>query len=78
MSYRLFTRTNCSACTEVQTFMENASINFDLVDLDTENNTSGGDHVKIVPALFMENRLMAYGSDIITYITSLNKIARSA
>lgn len=78
MRYRLFIRTNCSACLEVRTFMENSNILFELIDLDTENNTNGADYVNIVPALFKESKLMAYGTDIATYIMTLNNISRSA
>lgn len=78
MSYRLFTRNDCQACSEVKTFFKNRKIEHELVDLDNENDIPEALHVKIVPALFKENKLMAYGTDIIAYILSVQNISRSA
>ena len=77
MSFRLFTRTGCTSCEEVKTFLENSDIQFIHINLD-EENVAEANFVKIVPALFKENRLMAYGSDIVTYLSTRSDVLRSA
>ena len=78
MSAKLFIKENCPACTEVRSYLENNGSNIEIVDLDKSGEMPGSNYVQIVPALFEGKKLMAYGADIITYLNSSSKLARSA
>ena len=78
MNYKLFVREHCPACQEVKSFLERNNLDFDRIDLDKDPKSPEAQYVQVVPALFHGSKLMAYGADIITYLSSVNKVARSA
>ncbi len=76
MSYMLFVRADCPACKEVKTFLERTDLEYGSIDLDKEPGSPEASYIHVVPALFQGKKLMAYGTDIITYLASINIVAR--
>lgn len=78
MSYTLFIGKECPACHEVKTYLEDATVSFETVDLNEGQARPELRYVRIVPALFRGNKLLAYGTDIISYFKALDQTPHSA
>ena len=63
----LYYRNLCHDCDKVKKFMENHKISFNYVDCE-EKNASPPIPIIATPALFKEDELIAYGTDIIHYL----------
>lgn len=65
MRFTLYVRSHCQGCTRVLKALAPLGLKLQVVNLDEESTNSG---VMIVPALFKDERLLAYGDDIAAYL----------
>jgi glutaredoxin len=64
--YTLYTSNDCSQCSNVQDFLERKSIECLTINVDDEGD-SPPEPVFIYPVLFLNDKLLAYGLDIIEH-----------
>lgn len=64
--YNIYIRNNCLGCQNIVAYFKNNNIQVSFINLDVVSNDSTF-KIQIVPALVLNNRLLAYGSDIIQY-----------
>jgi glutaredoxin len=64
--YTLYTSNDCSQCSNVQDFLERKSIECLTINVDDERD-SPPEPVFIYPVLFLNDKLLAYGLDIIEH-----------
>ena len=69
MSFKLFIKDDCNSCNKIIAFIKENQIDCDIFNIDYDDEPN---HIKIVPALFQQNRLLAYGIDIITILKKLS------
>jgi len=74
MNYTLYTAENCHQCADVIKFMNDNSIEFDMVNVDLTGRKPPV-IIYAFPALFLNEDLLAYGTDIKNYF---NKKSHSA
>lgn len=67
MRYTLYTGDNCHQCTHVIQYLEKHQIEFELINLD-HSDVKPPVQLYAFPALFEENDLVGYGTDIKEYI----------
>jgi len=67
MRYTLYVGENCHQCADVLEFMESEQIEFEKINVD---HTDKKPPIPLFafPALFENEELMCYGSDIINYL----------
>lgn len=63
MNYTLYVNDDCPSCDKMVRFLESIHLNFRVINLSHGGDAPTG-HVLIVPALFEDKRLVAYGPDI--------------
>ena len=64
--YTLYVGENCHECSYVVEFLDNHEINYRKINID-KSNEEPPIALFAFPALFLENQLLCYGSDIETY-----------
>lgn len=72
MNYTLYICNHCQVCEKVVGFLRSNSIVIKEINIDVdkvENDTS----LLVVPALFSEGKVIAYGADIIEYMNQNKK-----
>ena len=67
MKYKLYIAENCTECKEVVDFIKSNKIEAQIGNVDLED-VKPPINVFAFPALFKEEILLGYGSDIITYL----------
>ncbi len=67
MKYRLFIGENCHQCQDVINALDSMGIDVEIINVDLSNQKPP---IKVFayPALFQENNLLRYGSDIIHFL----------
>ncbi|MDF1546944.1 MAG: hypothetical protein P1P88_03930 [Bacteroidales bacterium] len=63
MSYIICITPSCTICHEILQKLEDIEVEFKIKNLEIDDDC----HVSIIPALFYEDNLIAYGKDIINY-----------
>lgn len=66
MKYKLYTSDHCRSCAEVLSFIDDLDITVIEVNL-SKPSANRPENLMIVPALFANDKLVAYGSDIPEY-----------
>ena len=66
MTYTVYTSNHCESCGQVLNYLKEHNILHTVTNLDTDD-TKLPVNVFIVPALFLNDKLLAYGPDIIKY-----------
>lgn len=67
MNYFLFVKPQCAACDRVRKEIEHRGFSITILDKsEAKGNLCG--KISIVPALFKDESLMAYGDDIISWL----------
>lgn len=64
--YQLFVSNHCTSCSKIQAFLNENNISFFATNID-EDEFSLPFSLMIIPALIKDNKLIAYGVDIIRY-----------
>lgn len=72
MKYNVFIRNQCCSCVDVIQYFNNSNLPVRIVNLD-EESIDLPFKIQIVPALVQDERLLAYGSDIIHYFEKRNE-----
>ena len=76
MSYTLYVAENCHQCGEVMAYMDRKEVSFRKVNVDlTEERPPI--QIFAFPALFEENELLGYGTDIISYFMKKSRNTNS-
>lgn len=66
MTYTLYISRSCPYCIKVMDYCNERQIGCHIIDID--DKPSASKQIYVVPALFRNEDLMAYGSDIISYL----------
>lgn len=69
MTYTLFVADDCHQCDEVADFVRAKYPEVDIIDIDHSTLRPPADTF-VFPALFDQEQLLAYGQDIIAYLSS--------
>lgn len=67
MKYTLYISGNCETCRRILRILGNDLPDVSVVNIDLPKNNPPAD-LLIIPALFREDKLLAYGGDIPEYI----------
>lgn len=74
--HRLFIMDNCESCITVMVYIKKHNLDCKVIDVSKERNNGIKKAGMIFPALFIENELIAYGSDdILKYFTNYDKVS---
>lgn len=65
MTYTVYTSNHCESCEKVINYLKEHNILHTVTNIDTEMELPV--NVFVVPALFLNNKLLAYGPDIVKY-----------
>ena len=68
MSYTIFTGEDCHECAEVTAFIREQNLEIRIVNLDKDSEKPPF-RLFVRPSLFKNEKLIAYGSDIIRYFS---------
>lgn len=63
--FQLYTATVCASCDKVRSYLLDRDFNIEEINIDVSDRRPSFPII-IVPALIMDDRLLAYGDDIIT------------
>lgn len=66
MTYTLYISRQCPYCFKIIDYCNENQIDYEVIDVD--ENTTDTKPVFVVPALFLNEELKAYGTDIIRYL----------
>lgn len=66
MTYTLYTSNHCESCEHVLNYLKEHKILHTVTNIDTDEKELPV-NVFIVPALLLNDKLLAYGTDIIKY-----------
>lgn len=72
MTYTLYIAENCHQCEEVVDFMNERKLNYDSINVDLSDKKPPID-LFAFPALFREDTLLCYGTDIKRFVTQNEK-----
>lgn len=67
MNYTLYICNHCRGCEKVIDYLRANNIVVSEINIDTEK-TENSPFLLVVPALFSEGKIIAYGTDIIEYM----------
>lgn len=70
MNYIVYICNHCTGCAKVIEYMKSEDINCRVVNVDTDNEAPPID-LMIFPALLSNDKLMAYGEDIMGYLKNI-------
>ena len=65
--YILFVGNNCCSCNKIAQFIKENNINISSINIDQENHLLPFSLI-IIPALVLDDKLIAYGSDILKHL----------
>jgi len=65
MNYTVYMRNHCSSCERVLEFLKKEKVPCEIINVDKEEKQPPLNGCIIYPALFLGNRLLANGDDII-------------
>lgn len=66
MKYSVYISNHCEGCEQVLDYLKEHHIQHSVKNIDTDE-ASPSVNVFIVPALFLNDKLLAYGPDIVRY-----------
>jgi len=72
MTYTLYIAENCHQCAEVVNFMNDKKVNYNSINVDLTDKKPPID-IYAFPALFSEETLLCYGTDIMCFVTKAVK-----
>jgi glutaredoxin len=68
MSYIVYVSNHCAGCKTVMNFLSESQIDCQVINVDN-NNVPVPENIFIFPALFKQEKLIAYGDDIINHLS---------
>lgn len=72
MSYTLYICNHCKGCEKVIAFLRTNNITLKEINIDTDK-IDVPIALLVIPALFKENKIIAYGADIIEHLNNGTK-----